>query len=917
MDLSTIKNTGNWGNSASRLNENFSKVGTEVDKLKYAAYNSKLYASEALLKQAIPSPSVGDWAIVGNAIPGEIYRCDTDGEWTATGQTGGGYGMEVTEKHVTEQYVTEVYNEYTGDIVNNPDDEDLISEELAEGGKVLKLADKAYNASAFSGLGRVYLRKNVTASKNILTQAMISNANTRYVIQYDYDLNGDTLEIPKGCVLDFQEGGSFHNGILKGKFSIQDSLNPIFENTIFEKGNTYIGCEYLRPEWFGAKGDWDWDTKTGTDDSDAFSRAFAEADNCGVRKIKLSAKCYRIVKGVDIHYGDVMLEGVFGLKRDDTTSYDHNDRNTNLYSCLIGDGAASIINILPDVSHPIQIKDVNFINLTSKSTTAIAINFNSSFWGPTWPVIIEGCFFTGFHFCFYNHSNTQYNISWLIIRNNAFTGNDWCVYFEDHSPDTNNINRNLAWAFEFYDNKAHHNACVLRVCVVKDYCNVYNNNMEGNSRKFLDGTSTDGFYSIDIQSGLKASLNIYRNHFESMSHDTIKISLVNVISARIHDNIRESDYSTYAKVVVEGVENSLRKCIKFKEIDWPIYVSSRVNIVENMTSGHLDLRMTNEATMVTVLSNIHPEINNEDTIFSFRGNSKGSIVGDKVCSSIDREDRLIYSNNFNLNSGDYIMSVGLISLSDTQATDPSIASLSNVLFINSSGKIFNQWSVGCPRGYKYAVISRKVSLGEDVGGNLLHVYSKKFTSGYRPAKYLGDVIFAVYPFTGNHNFASLNNELSFTEKIDADTDTSLATVNTVKVLPGRLVEWTGTYWKNVIPEIFFSLGKDAYSKFSSINATTVNSVTGNFTSTGSNVLGDVFKLGKIPKGIYKWKNQKLNIAEYTSEEYNSEAFSGIKYSANSVSDTFTIVDEEKYYVAYSYEPDINGNASYNNPILLY
>lgn len=249
MDLSTIKNTGNWGNSASRLNENFSKVGTEVDKLKYAAYNSKLYASEALLKQAIPSPSVGDWAIVGDSIPGEIYRCDTDGEWTATGQTGGGYGMEVTEKHVTEQYVTEVHNEYTGDIVNNPDDEDLISEELAEGGKVLKLADKAYNASAFSGLGRVYLRKNVTASKNILTQAMISNANTRYIIQYDYDLNGQAITIPEGCTLDFQ-GGSLSNGEI------------VFQNTTLSStGDIIINCKVsgsitnseIWISWFNAK----------------------------------------------------------------------------------------------------------------------------------------------------------------------------------------------------------------------------------------------------------------------------------------------------------------------------------------------------------------------------------------------------------------------------------------------------------------------------------------------------------------------------------------------------------------------------------------------------------------------------------------------------------------------------------------
>lgn len=248
MDLNTIKNTGNWGNSASRLNENFSKVGTEVDKLKYAAYNSKLYASEVLLKQAIPSPSVGDWAIVGNAIPGEIYRCDTDGEWTATGQTGGGYGMEVTEKHVTEQYVTEVHNEYTGDIVNNPDDEDLISEEKPEGSKVLKLADKMYNASAFSGMGRVYLRKNISGSKNLLTQAMVDGmANTRFIVQYDYDLNGEAITIPEGCILDFQ-GGCIRNGSLIGSTTTIISPECLIFTDIIIEGSWNVQKVYSK--WF-------------------------------------------------------------------------------------------------------------------------------------------------------------------------------------------------------------------------------------------------------------------------------------------------------------------------------------------------------------------------------------------------------------------------------------------------------------------------------------------------------------------------------------------------------------------------------------------------------------------------------------------------------------------------------------------
>lgn len=91
MELNAINNTDKWGATAARLNENFSKVSTEVEKIKNATSKNKgLFASEELLKAAYPSPAKGDWAVVGNTIPGQIYRCNTTGSWTATGETGGG-----------------------------------------------------------------------------------------------------------------------------------------------------------------------------------------------------------------------------------------------------------------------------------------------------------------------------------------------------------------------------------------------------------------------------------------------------------------------------------------------------------------------------------------------------------------------------------------------------------------------------------------------------------------------------------------------------------------------------------------------------------------------------------------------------------------------------------------------------------
>ena len=95
-------------------------------------------------------------------------------------------------------------------ITNNPDYEDLTQNSQNE----LKFADKEYSAATFSGLGRIYLRKNIVSNKNVLTQEMLSDANTIYIIQYDYDLDGENITTPANCVLKF-EGGSLSNGILE------------------------------------------------------------------------------------------------------------------------------------------------------------------------------------------------------------------------------------------------------------------------------------------------------------------------------------------------------------------------------------------------------------------------------------------------------------------------------------------------------------------------------------------------------------------------------------------------------------------------------------------------------------------------------------------------------------------------------
>lgn len=129
-----------------------------------------------------------------------------------------------------------------GAVTNFPDDEDL----TVKDGK-LKLKDKAYDPNNYSGIGRTYLRKNMINGVNVLTQEMMSEPNQIYIIQYDYDLRGETITIPDNCILDFQ-GGSINNGTLEGStmtYGVSDK-----RPTKVTTGYTYFDTTLNKPIWY-------------------------------------------------------------------------------------------------------------------------------------------------------------------------------------------------------------------------------------------------------------------------------------------------------------------------------------------------------------------------------------------------------------------------------------------------------------------------------------------------------------------------------------------------------------------------------------------------------------------------------------------------------------------------------------------
>lgn len=104
MELNTVIKTGTWSDAADQINSNFNKTSIEVEKIKLSSTRNKgLFSTLENLKAAIPSPIVGDWAIVGNTVPGPVYQCKTKGVWSNTGQTGGGVSIDLVDYYTKDE----------------------------------------------------------------------------------------------------------------------------------------------------------------------------------------------------------------------------------------------------------------------------------------------------------------------------------------------------------------------------------------------------------------------------------------------------------------------------------------------------------------------------------------------------------------------------------------------------------------------------------------------------------------------------------------------------------------------------------------------------------------------------------------------------------------------------------------------
>lgn len=215
--------------------------------------------------------------------------------------------QRVTPEMLSETTLQLINSSGGGTINNAADDEDLYS----TGGEasVIKFKNKEYDVASFSGMGRVYLRKNIIETKNVFTQEMVSKTNTIYIIQYDYDLNGATIIFPENSVLMFV-GGSFKNGKLRGNnTTIVAPISKIFgDNIEFVNDNSNsFHAEFVYAEWWGAESYTPSKSEHGTVyNMDAHAKAPVQAlSDCAIafnKAFEFASACLCPVKALGVTY---------------------------------------------------------------------------------------------------------------------------------------------------------------------------------------------------------------------------------------------------------------------------------------------------------------------------------------------------------------------------------------------------------------------------------------------------------------------------------------------------------------------------------------------------------------------------------------------------------------------------------------
>lgn len=117
MGLNSIKSDSTWGKAASDINNNFTTVSADLEKVKNATSRNKGYfENDTLLKQTYQTAQIGEIAYVGTTYPYQIWKWNGS-TWANSGATGGSESVNLNG-YATKEELTELENKISIAYVN-------------------------------------------------------------------------------------------------------------------------------------------------------------------------------------------------------------------------------------------------------------------------------------------------------------------------------------------------------------------------------------------------------------------------------------------------------------------------------------------------------------------------------------------------------------------------------------------------------------------------------------------------------------------------------------------------------------------------------------------------------------------------------------------------------------------------------
>lgn len=338
------------------------------------------------------------------------------------------------------------------------------------------------------------------------------------------------LRVEMGAVLSIATGKTVTiNG------SLEDGMHQMFSGLGNVAGMRKL--DFLRPEWFGAVGDYSTTTRTGTDDSAAFQKCFDTIHANTLSKVRLGMSNYYIATSVNIDGGGIIVEGPSASNRE-------NPVDGKFEGMIYGSASLEAMFILGNLDNDsmggIDFNGVSFCGRTGAAgvnEVESAIKIKDSF-GPLWPLVIERCFFSKFNTAaiYAYNPGEPYNLAFVSITKCAFQGCQYSILLDTTA-------HNNCQGLYFVDNRAHQGGAIKGS--FGSGVEIANNNLE------------DQETPIDIVGyGVEAYMFIHGNYFEATSGDYI-IKLASNVARKnnviLHGNRYNSATPTSAYIYLSNV----------------------------------------------------------------------------------------------------------------------------------------------------------------------------------------------------------------------------------------------------------------------------------------------------------------------------------------------------------------------------